>query len=65
MTWVLRSERHYTNGTSAVIYHKGVELGMFHICVGTPEEAEHFRTKKDAMATCKLFCGKGWEAVKI
>jgi hypothetical protein len=66
MAWVLRSERHYTNGTTAVLYHQRIALGMFHECGGTPEEAKQYKTKKDAMVDRNAIgLNKSWQPVKI
>lgn len=66
MAWVLKSERHYTNGTTAVLYHQRIALGMFHECGGTPEEAKQYKTKKDAIADRDaLGLGRAWEAIRV
>ena len=63
---VLKSERQYTNGTTAVLYHQRIALGMFHECGGTPEEAKQYKTKKDAIADRDaLGLGRAWEAIRV
>jgi len=65
MAWVLKCDRHYTNGQTATFYHKGFPLGIMHECVGKPEEAKQYRTKKDALADRRAYGMVGWEPVKI
>lgn len=58
MAYVLKSERHYTNGMTATLYHKS--FGLFcHNCCGK-EEATQYRTKKDAKEVLKQL-DKSWE----
>lgn len=58
MAYVLKSERHYTDGTTATLYHKGF-TAIFHDCCGK-EEATQFRTKREANEVLKQL-GKSWE----
>lgn len=58
MAYVLKSERHYTNGKTATLYHKGFTL-CFHDCCGK-EEATKYRTKKEAKEVLKCL-DKSWE----
>lgn len=64
MAWVLKSERQYKDGTSAVLYHKGFPLGIMHECCGNPETAQQFKAKKDAMQYRKEHGMNKFEAVK-
>ena len=45
--WVLASERHYLNGTNAVLYFVKYCTIFNEVC-GSPEKAKHFRTRKEA-----------------
>ena len=65
MAWVLKCERHYTNGTSATLYHKGFTLGIMHECAVAPEGAKQYKTKKEALADRTAYGMRNWEAVKI
>lgn len=58
MPYVLRSERHYTDGTTTTLYHKGFLLGL-HEC-GDKNEATRFKTKKEAKEVLKQL-GHRWE----
>ena len=66
MAWVLKSERHYLNGKSVTLYHKGLSYGILHDCESKADKAKQYKTKKDALADKKeLGLDKNWEAVKI
>lgn len=54
MVWVLACERHYTDGTTTKLYHKGITMGLFHDCVGKPSEAKQYKTKKEALADRRI-----------
>ena len=62
MAYVLKSERHYTNGKTATLYHKCFTL-CFHECCDK-EEATQFRTKKEAREVLKQL-GKSWEIENV
>lgn len=51
MAYVLKSERHYTNGITATLYHKGFSF-CFHECCDK-EEATQYLTKKEAKEVLK------------
>lgn len=62
--WVLKSDRHYTNGKTAVLYFKCMMLG-FHECASSPETAMQFKTKKEAIAYRNTHgFDRSWEAVR-
>ena len=65
MAWVLKSERHYTNGTSETLYHKGFPFGIIHECTAESEGAKQYKTKKEALADRNAHGMRNWEAVKI
>ena len=64
MAWVLKTERHYMDGTSAIAYHKGFPLGIMHELTTHPEEARKFNAKKDADAYRKEHGMSRFEIVK-
>ena len=60
MAWVLGSERHYTNGKTAKLYHLKTTF-LFHECADKPTEAKQYRTKKEALEDRKMSgLGKNW-----
>lgn len=65
MAWVLKNERHYTDGTSATLYHKGFPFGSIHECVVKSEDAKQYKTKKEALEDRNAHGMRNWEAVKI
>ena len=63
MPYVVKSDRQYTNGKTAVLYHK--KFGLFcHECTNRAETAFQYRTKRDAEKTSKTL-GNGWYVEKI
>ena len=63
MPYVVKSDRHYTNGSTAVLYHKG--FGLFlHECETDPKDAKQFRTKSEA-TKCAKELGKAWYVDKV
>ena len=58
MAYVLKSKRHYTNGMTAVLYHKSFSISC-HNCCGK-EEATQYRTKKEAKEVLKHL-DNSWE----
>ena len=63
MPYVVKSDRHYTNGTTAILYHKGFSL-CFHECETDHEKAKQFRTKSEA-TKCAKELGKAWHVEKV
>lgn len=65
MAWVLKIDKHYLDGTTATHYHKGFPLGIMHENVLRPEEAQQFKTKKDAVQYRKDRGMAMYEPVKL
>lgn len=63
MAYVVKSDRRYTNGTTAVLYHKKFGL-CFNECELAPEKAKQFRTKAEANK-CAKELGSGWYVEKL
>lgn len=62
VAYVVKSDRHYTNGKSAVLYHK--RFSFLHECTVKPKEALQFKTKKEA-EQCAEELGPEWYVEKM
>lgn len=65
MAWVLRTERHYLDGKTAVFYHKGFPFGIMNESTLSTEDARQFRTKKEAMEYRKEYGMRQYEPLKV
>ena len=62
MAYVLKSDRHYKDGKTATLYHKGFNWFLHECC--EKEEATQYRTKREAKEVLKQL-DKSWEIESV